>query len=118
MLIMIGTGLLSIAQGSWIWVAMCLAGMARDGFMAVFMTAITEVKGIGISLASTTIGITMVFIGFGNLIAPPLGNSLAQITPSAPFLFWTFMAGFGFVTLLLFHETSKNAKLQTAAIEA
>jgi hypothetical protein len=38
------------------------------------------------------------------MIAPPVGNSLARIDPSLPFVFWAGMAIVGFVGLYLTKE--------------
>ena len=90
-----GVGMVSVAQGALIWIAVCMAGMVRDGFMAVFMTAVLETEGVGQSIVGTAMGLVMVFSGIGNLLAPPIGNSLAAIAPGLPFIFWSGMALFG-----------------------
>jgi MFS family permease len=95
LMIALGVGLLSIAEGAVVWMAVCLAGMVRDGFMAVFLTMIIETEGIGAAYAGTASGLVMVFSGLGNLLAPPLGNSLAATVPGLPFLFWSALAVMG-----------------------
>ena len=99
-----GIGLLSVAQGLIIWVAILLAGIVRDGFMAVFMASVIETDGVGTALAGTATGVVMVFSSIGNLLAPPLGNSLAALNPGFPFLFWAVLAGMGLIGLLLVKE--------------
>ncbi len=94
-MIIAGVGLLSFARGGLVWVAVCLAGMVRDGFMAVFMTSIIETEGVGPAYAGTAMGAVMLFSGIGNLLAPPLGNSLAGISAGLPFLFWAALAAVG-----------------------
>jgi hypothetical protein len=101
LLVALGLGLLSVASGPLVWAAVLLAGLVRDGFMAVFMTAVLETGGIGPAYAGTGMGLVMIFSGLGNLIAPPLGNSLAALAPGLPFLFWAGMALVGFAGLLL-----------------
>lgn len=100
----IGVGLLAFSTGIMVWVAVIIAGFARDGFMAVFMTMVIEIRGVGATYAGTAMGLVMSLLGLGNLIAPPLGNSLATITPGLPFVFWTVMAVVGFVALALTKE--------------
>lgn len=95
-----GVGLLSLANGVLVWAAVCLAGMVRDGFMAVFMTSVIETKGVGIQYAGTAIGLVMVFGGLGNLLSPALGNSLASVSAGVPFLFWAGLLGIGMIGLL------------------
>jgi MFS family permease len=57
----LGVSLLSFASGAGVWLAVCLAGMVRDGFMAVFMTAVIETEGVGVTYAGTAVGMVMVF---------------------------------------------------------
>ncbi|MDO8971808.1 MAG: MFS transporter, partial [Saprospiraceae bacterium] len=108
-LILLGVGLLSFVQGFSIWIAVLMAGMVRDGFMAVFMTMIIETEGVGPRLAGTATGLVMVFSGISNLIAPPWGNSLASISPGLPFLFWASLTLFGLIGLYLARE--KNVQV-------
>ncbi len=104
LMIIAGVGLLSIADGLMVWVAVGMAGLVRDGFMAVFLTMIIETEGIGATYAGTATGLVMVFSGLGNLIAPPLGNSLANIAPGLPFIFWAALTTAGFLVLHLLKE--------------
>ena len=99
-LIALGTGLLSVASGLWIWAGVLLAGFVRDGFMAIFTTMIIETEGVGPSYAGTAWGLSMAISGIGNVVAPPLGNSLAHFGPSVPFAFWAGLAVFGIICLL------------------
>ena len=104
LMIIMGFSLLSVADGALVWVAICMAGMVRDGFMAVFMTAIIETEGVGIAYAGTATGSVMVFSGLGNLIAPPIGNSLASVAPGLPFIFWAGLTVVGSIGLLASRE--------------
>jgi predicted MFS family arabinose efflux permease len=104
LMVIAGVGLLSIVDGTMVWVAVIVAGLVRDGFMAVFMTMIIEIKGVGTAYAGTAMGLVTSFMGIGNLIAPPLGNSLAAIAPGIPFLGWMALAVMGFVSLCLVTE--------------
>jgi MFS family permease len=91
LMMMVGVGLLSVVNGAGVWLAVCMAGMVRDGFMAVFITSIIETEGVGVVYAGTATGLVMVFSGIGSLLAPPLGNSLASLAPGLPFIFWAAM---------------------------
>ena len=99
LMVVLGVGLLSFAGSSLVWVAVVTAGFVRDGFMAVFMTMIMETKGVGPLRAGTAMGLVTTFSGLGNLISPPLGNSLAHVAPSLPFAFWAGLAILGMVSL-------------------
>jgi Na+/melibiose symporter-like transporter len=97
--ITLGTSLLSFVQGGWVWVAVVLAGFSRDAAMAVFFTMVMEVKGVGQAYGGTATGLTMALSGIGSSAAPPLGNSLADWFPGAPFAFWAAWALFGLICL-------------------
>jgi MFS family permease len=98
---MTGVGLLSVVEGALVWVAVSMAGVVRDGYMGTFMTTLIETEGIGAAYAGTAMGLTMVFSGVGRLVAPPIGNSLAEIAPGLPFAFWAALAAAGVVSLSL-----------------
>lgn len=97
LLIGVGTGLLGFASGVLISLAVLLAGISRDGFMAISMTAIIEVEGIGPRFAGSATGLVMSAIGIANVFAPPIGNWLAKFEPGVPFLFWASLVALGFV---------------------
>jgi MFS family permease len=101
LMIISGIGLLTIADGVMIWVAILLAGSVRDGYMAVFMTTVTEVESVGAEYAGTAIGLAMTLSRVGNLVAPPLGNSLAAYGSRLPFVLWAAMALLGLAALKL-----------------
>ncbi|MCK4245801.1 hypothetical protein KAX14_01040, partial [Candidatus Bipolaricaulota bacterium] len=82
----------SIARGPAVWLSVAVAGIVRDGFMAVLITMIIETKGVGVTRAGTAVGLVMVFSRLGGLVSPLLGNSLADITPGLPFVFWAALA--------------------------
>ncbi len=105
LMVITGVGLLSVAGGAMVWVAVGIAGLVRDGFMAVFMTTIIETKGVGSVYAGTAIGLTTTFSSLGNLIAPPMGNSLAGLAPGIPFVFWASLATMGLLGLYLAKES-------------
>jgi NNP family nitrate/nitrite transporter-like MFS transporter len=104
LMIMIGIGLLSVFTGPLVWVGVVMSGMARDGFMAIMMTMIIEIKAIGAKYAGTAIGLVLVFSRLGNLLSPPVGNSLAQYNPALPFLFWSLLAVIGLAGFYFFKE--------------
>jgi len=99
MSVAIGAGLLSLVSGWLVWPAVLLAGFVRDAFMAVFMTMVIETDGIGPAYAGTATGFTTGISGIGSFLAPPLGNSLASLTPGAPFALWSVLAILGLLCL-------------------
>jgi cyanate permease len=100
LLIGTGTGLLGFTSGVLISVAVLIAGISRDGFMAITMTAIIEEKGIGARFAGSAIGLNMSVIGIANVFAPPVGNWLVKFGTGLPFLFWGALVFIGFVGYL------------------
>lgn len=111
LMVSLGVGLLAFVSGPAVWLAVLLAGMVRDGFMAVFMTSIIETEGVGPAFAGTAIGFVMIPAGLGNLVAPPLGNSLAAINPGFPFLFWSALTLLGLIGLLAAKEKTAEPLL-------
>jgi len=101
---MLGVAAVSFVSGVGVWVAVVLAGIVRDGFMAIYMTAVVEVEGVGPRYAGTATGFVMVLASLGNLLAPPIGNSLAASGPGLPFVFWAALAATALVILLLTPE--------------
>jgi cyanate permease len=106
-----GTGLLSVAEGPAVWGSVIIAGVFRDGFMAVFMTTIIELEGVGAAYAGTAIGFVIVFSGLGRWLAPPLGNSLADVGLGVPFVFWAAMAAAALLGLYFVKTTSRVKRL-------
>jgi cyanate permease len=103
-MIMAGGTLLAVFGGPLVWVAVSLTGSVFGGFMAVLITMIIEIRGIGAAYAGTAVGLVLSFSGLGSLLAPPLGNSLAGIAPGLPFLCWTVLAIIGFLSLYCIKE--------------
>lgn len=99
LLIAIGLGLLGFAGGGLIWAAVVCAGMMRDTFMATFTTMVIETRKVGSTFAGTATGFTMALGSLSNLLAPAAGNSLAALSPGAPFVFWTALSVIGIVCL-------------------
>jgi NNP family nitrate/nitrite transporter-like MFS transporter len=104
----IGVALLSMFGGSTVWLCVIIAGCFRDGFMAIFMTTLIETEGIGTRYAGTALGLISTFARLGEIISPPIGNSLGNINASLPFLFWSFFAVVALVASYFLKETAKR----------
>jgi len=104
LLIGIGTGLLGLVGGVLISVAVLMAGITRDGFMAVTMTSIIEVRGVGARLAGTAVGLNISIMGIANFFSPPAGNWLAKLGSGIPFLFWACLAVLSFFAYLFLQQ--------------
>lgn len=92
LMIAFGIGALSLVNGALVWPALIFAGMVRDGFMAIIITVVMELRGIGTRYAATATGFVMANSYLANVVSPPLGNSLAALGPSVPFVFWSALA--------------------------
>jgi cyanate permease len=108
LMVAFGAGLLSVASGGAIWLAVLMSGFVRDAFMAIFMTMVIETEGVGPLYAGTALGLTMALSGLGNFLAPPIGNSLAVFWSGAPFAFWAALAVFGMICLSLVRKGSRR----------
>jgi hypothetical protein len=104
LLIGTGIGLLGFVGGVLISLAVLMAGLARDGFMAISMTAIIEEKGIGARFAGSATGLSMSVMGIASVFAPPCGNWLAKFGAGLPFLFWASFVFSGFVAYLFLRQ--------------
>jgi hypothetical protein len=115
LLIGIGIGLLGFVSGVLISVAVLIAGIARDGFMAITMTAIIEVKGIGARFAGSATGLNMSVMGIASVFAPPVGNWLAKFGSGLPFLFWASLVFLGSVAYLFLRQPAMGSPSSSQA---
>ncbi len=106
-----GVGLISVAEGAWIWILVIMTGLFRDGFIATFMTTVTETRKVGKQSLGTSLGLVRVLSSFGGLISPPIGNSIGEINPSAPFLFWAVLALLAALNFLFIKDEKKDESL-------
>jgi NNP family nitrate/nitrite transporter-like MFS transporter len=100
----ISTVFLSAADDQAVWLLVILAGIFRDGFMAILMSMIIEVKGVGGAYAGTAVALVIAISQLGNFMGPPLGNSLAGLQPGLPFVFWGALALIALVSLSFVKE--------------
>ena len=104
LMITAGFGLLSFVAGEIVWAAVILSGAVRDAFMAIFLTMVIETDHVGPVYAGTATGFALAIGGISNVLAPPIGNSLAPIWNGAPFAFWAALSAFGIISLSLIKE--------------
>ncbi len=104
----IGVGTLALGSGGNVWIAMVVAGAVRDGFMALQMTMLLETKEIGTRYAGTAIGLIHTISRIGEIVSPPIGNSLADINPRYPFILWSGMAVIALIGFTFFNNTRRN----------
>jgi len=105
----LGVGLLSVAGSTVVWLSIVVAGVVRDGFMAVLMTTIIETDGVGANYAGTATGLILTLSRLLGFASPPVGNGLAGANPGLPFVFWAALAA---VTLPGFYFLKEKARRQ------
>jgi len=88
----IGVGMLAISGGPLVWASVLIAGVVRDGFMAVLSTSVIQSEGVGTKYAGTGVGLTQTISRLGEFMSPPIGNYLSTIHPRYPFIFWSALA--------------------------
>jgi MFS family permease len=113
LLIGLGIGLLGFANGILISLAVLVAGITRDGFMAISMTAVIEEKGIGPRFAGSAVGLNISVLGIAGFLAPPAGNWLAKFGSGLPFLFWAALVFSGFVAYFFLRPPATGIEFRT-----
>ena len=104
----IGTGLLAIPNDTSIWALMLIAGITRDGFMAVFITFTVETEGVGLKYAATALGAIFTLERLGLFALPSIGGYIAKyVSQELPFVLWASLAAIGFVVLLFLKDSKK-----------
>jgi NNP family nitrate/nitrite transporter-like MFS transporter len=109
----IGVSMLAISGGPLVWVAVIIAGVVRDGFMAVSSTMIMETDGIGMVYAGTAIGLGHTVNRIGEFISPPIGNNFGNINPRFPFIFWAALPAAA-LSVFYFLRDKTSPKLRTS----
>ncbi len=104
----VGLALLSFVGGPAVWVIMAVSGLFMDSFMAIIVTLLMEIEGVGIQHAGIALGMMFTLAPIGGALAPPIGNSLARINPGFPFIFWAGMSVIAFVAILFVKETGRR----------
>ena len=104
----LGIGSLYFLDSGAIWAAIILAGLSRDGLMALLITLALKTKGVGTTYPGIATGFVIIFAGIGSMVSPPLGNQMADLTPSTPFLFWGVLCLVSVICIVL----TRNGKIE------
>lgn len=99
LILSVGIGSLSFVEGALIVIVVAATGIIFDSLMAILNASVMEVDGVGHIYAGTALGFATMIRNLGGAISPPLGNSLASIGLSVPFLFW---GGMGLLAVFMF----------------
>ena len=104
----IGVGLLSITHNELVWGIVIILSVFGIG-PPLITTLCLENKEIGAKYSATAIGLVIAICQIGGFGAPPLGNSLANISYGLPFIFWAALALLGFVAVGFIKEKQWRA---------
>lgn len=99
--------LLPFVNTTGVWLLIAISGFLRAGAGSLFNVMIFETQGVGSAYGGTGIGLASTISMLGAFLAPPLGNSLAGISSSLPFIFWACLAASG-IPILFLIKTKKS----------
>jgi MFS family permease len=102
--------LLPVVDGNAVWLLMVLSGVSMDSFMAICTTMLLETRGVGPEYSGMALGMVFTIAQIGSVVSPPVGNSLADINPGLPFIFWAGLSIIAVFTLALSKETGPGRK--------
>jgi cyanate permease len=102
-----GVALLSVVHNWLLWILVFVSGALFPLASALFTAVTIELKEVGPSYAGTGVGLMLAIAFIGRAFAPPIGNSLADISSDFgwPFIFWAALGLAGFVLLGFMKET-------------
>jgi MFS family permease len=96
--------ILPFVKSNWLFMLLIISGLLRSAAAPICTTLIFENKGIGSTYGGTAIGLASAMGMLGSFAAPPLGNSLAGISPGAPFIFWAILCAAALPLLFFIKE--------------
>jgi predicted MFS family arabinose efflux permease len=108
--IVICLALLSVVEDSLILPLILFTGLFVDSFASISITMLLEIKGLALIHSGIAAGIVFSMAHIGNAVLPPLGNSLASISPGAPIFLWAAFSALALVTLFFVKETGWRRK--------
>jgi NNP family nitrate/nitrite transporter-like MFS transporter len=80
--------LLPFVQDRFVYPLLIVSSFLRSASTPLCSVLIFRIKGVGSTYAGSAMGLTSTLGMVGSFAAPPLGNSLAEISDGAPFIFW------------------------------
>lgn len=113
----VGVGLLSVVDDALIVLVIAATGSVFDAHMAILNASVLEVEGVSDLYAGTAIGFVTMIFNLGGTFSPPLGNGLAALGYSVPFLFWGGMGLFAVFMFAFLRPSPSGAVLGNQALE-
>ncbi|MEM7332557.1 MAG: MFS transporter [Chloroflexota bacterium] len=106
-MLLTGGGVLFLGSGNeaWIPLAIIVAGLMFDAFMAIHQAEVLDLKGVG-AYTGSALGLLVMFREIGGVLSPPIGNWMAQFNPSIPYFFWGGAALLAAIVFLLLPRRS------------
>jgi NNP family nitrate/nitrite transporter-like MFS transporter len=108
----VGVGLMGMMRGNAFWILPILAGFSAQANSALFATMCIEAIPPGAPYTGTALGLIFSMGLVGRSIAPPIGNSLANISDTVawPYIFWAFLGLAGLIGLSLIKEKRTSGR--------
>lgn len=105
-----GVLMCSFFSNALVWLLVILIGSSREGYMGLSTTMNVEMESVGSVYTGAAIGVVQTISRIGVFIAPPLGNSFADINPGLPFVIWTAFGVIGLASVWFIKETRKRKR--------
>jgi NNP family nitrate/nitrite transporter-like MFS transporter len=109
----VGLVLIPYVNTTGIWLVIVISNFLRSGTGSIVNVMIFEAKGIGSVYGGTAIGLASTISMVGAFLAPPLGNSLADINQGLPFVFWACLAALGIPLMFLIKRKTSQAQVSS-----
>ncbi|MBN1161276.1 MAG: MFS transporter [Dehalococcoidales bacterium] len=87
-----------------VWLVIIIGNFLRSGSSSLFNVMLLENKNIGSTYGGTAIGLASTISMVGAFVAPPLGNSLADMNKGWPFLLWAGLASLSIPLMFFIRE--------------
>jgi NNP family nitrate/nitrite transporter-like MFS transporter len=100
----VGVVLLPFVNTLGVWLVIIVANFLRSASSSLFNVMLFENKDIGSTYGGTAIGLASTISMVGAFLAPPIGNSLADVKQFLPFVFWGGLAALSIPLMFLIRK--------------
>ncbi len=114
----IGLLLLPFMNTTGVWLVIIFANFLRSASSSLFNVMLFEMKDVGSTYGGTAIGFASTISMAGAFLAPPLGNSLANISLGGinhgwPFILWALFAALSIPLMFFIKPRTKQSKISS-----